>query len=87
MQSDRLKVSKQGSTTRSVDTRSTSCDKDEPPNRPWRALVKTSSFDAKLPHLRSIFKNTDGKGLFLEHGEKSQIEPVVEEEEGEVGQV
>jgi hypothetical protein len=84
MQTDRMKVSKPGSTTRSLDTRSTSCDKDEPPSRPWKALMKTSSFDARLPHLRSFFNNVDGKPQFFEHGERHQIEPVEEEEEGEV---
>jgi hypothetical protein len=87
MQSDRMKVSisKPSSTTRSLDTRSTSCDKDEAPNKRWKELIKTKSFDSRLPHLRGVLiKNSQGKAQFYEHGERNLIEPVLEEEEAEV---
>lgn len=85
MQTDKMKVSKPSSTTRSLDTRSTSCDKDDPPHRRWKALIKTSSFDSKLPHLRAgLTKHGENKPQLFEYGDMSFIEPVLEEEEGEV---
>lgn len=85
MQFERNKFSKPGSTTRSLDTRSTSCDKDEAPVR-WKYMIKTSSFDSRLPRLKAPLiqrkdeKVDQGDGL----GDSKHIEAVIEEVELEV---
>jgi hypothetical protein len=84
MQTERNKLSKPSSTTRSLDTRSTSCDKDDQGGRRLQ-FVGVSSFDSRLPHLKAAFS---GKRIRredpLDFVDPHPIETVIEEEENEV---
>lgn len=84
MQSERNKLSKPSSTTRSLDTRSTSCDKEDQSNK-RRQFLRLSSFDSRLPHLKDTLS-----GIMLrredplDFADRKPIEVVMEEEENEV---
>lgn len=85
MQTERNKLSKPSSTTRSLDTRSTSCDKEDQGGR-RRHIAGLSSFDSRLPHLKATF--AAGKRVWrddpLDFADVHPIETVIEEEENEV---
>lgn len=78
--------SKPHSTTRSFDTRSTSCDREEfgLELSSAKSPKKSRGFDTKAPHFFTSLGKGARKRSRVEEEDQSGIEPVMEEEENDV---